>query len=124
MIQDFLNLPPLQALEIDDLGDHYRGLADGQAEPACCPQCQRDTMQGHGRQRQEFIDTPMHGKRVLIEIERRRYRCKIDVTPGLLLRRLKAGQSTMAPIFLGSVGFWKRVTSNRRSENPHPLNLP
>ena len=77
MIQDFLNLPPLRALEIDDLGDHYRVLADGQAEPACCPQCQRDTMQGHGRQRQEFIDTPMHGKRVLIEIERRRYRCKI-----------------------------------------------
>lgn len=76
MIQDFLNLPPLRALEIDDLGDHYRVLADGQAEPTCCPHCQHAVMQGHGRQRQKFIDTPMHGKRVVIEIDRRRYRCK------------------------------------------------
>ncbi|MFN8755730.1 MAG: helix-turn-helix domain-containing protein [Burkholderiales bacterium] len=31
---------------------------------------------GHGSQLQKFIDTPTHGKRLLIEIERKRYRCK------------------------------------------------
>ena len=31
----------------------------------------------HGSQRQNYLDTPMHGKRVVIEIDRKRYRCKV-----------------------------------------------
>lgn len=72
---DFLHLPNLHTLHVDDLNDHYRVVVEGDMAPAACPAC-HNALHRHGRQRQTYLDTPMHGKRVLIDIDRKRYRCK------------------------------------------------
>lgn len=72
---DFLNLPYLRTLEACDYDDHYKVAAEGCVEPTSCPVCSSGLYK-HGAQRQSYLDTPMHGKRVLIEIQRKRYRCK------------------------------------------------
>lgn len=72
---DILQLPNLHTVHIEDMGDHYRVEVEGDLIPAACPAC-HGALHRHGRQRQTYLDTPMHGKRVLIEIDRKRYRCK------------------------------------------------
>lgn len=46
--------------------------------PHCCPHCgtKKPRLHRFGRKRQEFRDTPMHGKQVLIAVQRQRYRCR------------------------------------------------
>jgi transposase len=73
---DLLNLPHLQVSDYKDCGDHYHISATGTMGPEVCPDCGHTEFYGHGTQKQSFMDTPIHGKRVLIEITRRRYRCK------------------------------------------------
>ena len=73
---DFLHLPHLRTLNIQDLGDYYQVAAEGGVVPTACPSCQ-SALYRHGSQRQAYLDTPMHGKRVIIEIDRKRYRCKV-----------------------------------------------
>lgn len=73
---DFLHLNGLRTLQVDDLGDHYRVEAEGGVLPTACPTC-TSTLYRHGSQRQSYMDPPMHGKRALIEIDRKRYRCKV-----------------------------------------------
>ena len=73
---DFLNLLPyLRTLHVQDCGDHYEVEAEGSVLPTACPAC-GESLYRHGSQRQTYLDTPMHGKRVLIELDRKRYRCK------------------------------------------------
>ncbi len=73
---DFLNLlPHLRTLRVQDCGDHYEVGAEGGILPTACPAC-GESLYRHGSQRQTYLDTPMHGKRVLIELDRKRYRCK------------------------------------------------
>ncbi len=74
-MSDMLNLPHLKVAGVHDLGDHYRIEACGTVDPMACPACDGGPLHRHGVHRQSFIDTPMHGKRVLLDIERRRYRC-------------------------------------------------
>lgn len=73
---DFLHLPNLRTLSVQDMGDHYQVAAEGGVVPTACPAC-HNALYRHGSQRQTYLDTPMHGKRVLIEIDRKRYRCKV-----------------------------------------------
>ena len=73
---DILHLEHLHAQAVHDEGDHYRIAARGDMEPASCPAC-RGPLHRHGTQRQSFMDALMHGKRVLLDIERRRYRCTV-----------------------------------------------
>lgn len=73
---DLLQLRHLRALEVVDHADHYLIRVDGQGEPSQCPQCNAIGMYRHGVQTQRYMDVPMHGKRVMLEIERRRYRCR------------------------------------------------
>lgn len=73
---DILRLPNLRAAEVGEHDDHYRIRADGQGVPTRCPACRGGNLSGHGRNKQEFMDVPIHGKRTLIEIDRRRFRCK------------------------------------------------
>lgn len=73
---DILNLPHLETTSCLDERGHYRVKATGSLEPTICLSCGHDSFYGHGSQRQAYMDTPMHGKRVLIEIDRRRFRCK------------------------------------------------
>ena len=72
---DFLRLPHLRTLGVADCGEHYKVHAEGAAVPTACPACQ-SPLYRHGSQSQNYLDTPMHGKQVLIEIDRKRYRCK------------------------------------------------
>ncbi len=73
--QDILALPGLLAINVEDLGGHYRIVAEGGVIPTACPSC-ASALYRHGSQPQSYMDTPIHGKRVLIEIDRKRYRCK------------------------------------------------
>lgn len=73
---DFLHLPNLRTLTAQDMGDHYHVEAEGGVAPTACPTC-HSPLYRHGSQRQTYLDTPMHGKRVVIEIDRKRYRCKV-----------------------------------------------
>lgn len=72
---DLLHLPHLKAAGLVEHDDHYVVTAVGQAEPTVCPECGSSSLHGHGSQKQAYMDTPMHGKRVIIELDRRRYRC-------------------------------------------------
>ena len=72
---DFLRLPHFRTLNAHDEGDYYRVEAEGNVIPTACPAC-TNSLYRHGSQRQSYMDTPMHGKRVLLEIDRKRFRCK------------------------------------------------
>lgn len=72
---DFLQLPHLRTLSVQDAGDHYEVLVEGAVIPTTCPVCQSG-LYGHGSQRQMYLDTPSHGKRVVILIDRKRFRCR------------------------------------------------
>ncbi len=63
-------------LSVKDSGDFYTVQAAGTLQPTACPHCGNVGLFGHGSQLQKFVDTPTHGKRLLVEIERKRYRCK------------------------------------------------
>lgn len=75
-VPDFLNLPGLKTLHAKDCGGHYQVEASGGIVPTTCPICQ-SALYRHGCQRQVYMDTPINGKRALIEIDRKRFRCKI-----------------------------------------------
>ena len=72
---DLLGLPNLRALRLDDKGDHLQVTVHSCAAPTACPACSAPLYR-HGTKPQQFIDTPMHGKPVMLHIERTRYRCK------------------------------------------------
>lgn len=74
---DLLNLGVLKATNMHDEGDHYVIEVDGQGIPSCCPHCQAPSPYRHGSQQQHYIDIPMHGKPVLLRVERARFRCKV-----------------------------------------------
>lgn len=77
IMSDFLNLPFIKTLSVQDNGDHYVVNVDGGAIPTACPSCASTSLYKHGSTKQSFMDTPMHGKRVIIHLERKRYRCKV-----------------------------------------------
>jgi transposase len=74
---DFLQLPSLKTITVDDNGDYYQvnAVSSTSVRPIC-PHCGAENPYGHGTINPSFIDTPTHGKKVLIDIERKRYRCR------------------------------------------------
>ena len=74
---DLLSLGSLKADRLIDEGDHYVIEVDGQGMPGCCPHCLSESPYRHGSQQQHYIDIPMHGKPVLLRVERARFRCKV-----------------------------------------------
>lgn len=76
MARDILNLQNLLARSLTDNGDHYEIQAQGTAEPTACPECQSGLFR-HGSRPQTYMDAPIHGKRVVLKIDRKRYRCKV-----------------------------------------------
>lgn len=73
---DFLHLPNLRTVNVQEVDDLYRVETKGSVVPTTCPTC-ASALYRHGSQRQTYMDTPMHGKQVLIEVDRKRYRCKV-----------------------------------------------
>ncbi len=75
---DLLNLRSLSVLSVVHNDQDYTVKAEGMVVPACCPEpeCSSTSLYRHGSQAQSFMDTPAHGRRTRIEIERKRYRCQ------------------------------------------------
>lgn len=72
---DMLMMETMEAVSFTDNGDHYVIKAVGQGEPQVCPGCGCNKLYSHGSNTQRFADMPIYGKRALIEIDRRRFRC-------------------------------------------------
>lgn len=72
---DILNLKHLKAVNTLDKGDHYLIEAASDERLSSCPGCGGPSLHGHGTQRQQYIDVPMHGRSVLLEVDRKRFRC-------------------------------------------------
>lgn len=72
-----LNLKSITEIKTEEKGDYdYHIYAVANSEPTGCPECANDAIYGHGKKTQLFMDTPIHGRRVGIFLERKRYRCR------------------------------------------------
>lgn len=74
-MNDFLNLRYIKTIGVEDNNDHYVVSVHGIVIPTICPYCGSEKLHKHGAVTQAYMDTPMHGKRVILTIERKRYRC-------------------------------------------------
>ncbi len=73
---NILNLPAYTVTAFQQNDHDYHIDAVAKQESTVCPHCQHDKLEGFGRREQMVKDLPMHGKRVGIYIDTRRYRCK------------------------------------------------
>lgn len=74
---DFLQLSSLKTLTVDDNGDYYQvNAVSASNERPVCHHCGAQNPYGHGSIKPSFMDTPTHGKKVIIATERKRYRCR------------------------------------------------
>lgn len=76
MPPDILNLPEYRVLQVDDSGPDYHLRAKTISPPTACIHCGSADMVRYGHREQLIHDLPIHGKRVGIGIDTRRYRCK------------------------------------------------
>jgi transposase len=76
MPTNILNLPAYTVTAFQKNDHDYHIDAVTKQEPVVCPHCRHDSLEGFGRREQMVKDLPMHGKRVGIYIDTRRYRCK------------------------------------------------
>lgn len=73
---DVLNLPSYRVLQVEDTDGDYHIKAETVSPPARCIHCGSDALVGFGRREQWIRDLPIHGRRVGIAIDTRRFRCK------------------------------------------------
>jgi transposase len=76
MPANILNLPVYTVTGVQENDFDYHVDAVAKHPPAGCPHCAHTSLDGFGRREQMVKDLPMHGKRVGIYIDTRRYRCK------------------------------------------------
>lgn len=76
MPRNILNLPSYTVTHIEEDEHDYHIWAEASDHPTTCPHCDHDNIVGFGRREQLIRDLPMHGKRVGIYIDTRRYRCR------------------------------------------------
>lgn len=75
MPTNILNLSRLNVERVEDDEHDYHIYANSVVNPTTCPSCQSTRLVGFGRNQQLIKDLPMHGKRVGIYFDTRRYRC-------------------------------------------------
>ena len=75
MPANILNLPQFIIKKVAESDHDYRIEAEVAEHPDCCLTCNAAEIVGFGRRDELLMDTPMHGKRVGIVVDRRRYRC-------------------------------------------------
>ena len=73
---NILNLPCYKVLGIQENEHDYRIDVETLEAPTSCPHCQSSNLVGFGRRKQMVKDLPMHGRRVGLYIDTRRYRCR------------------------------------------------
>ncbi|MHB8543337.1 MAG: ISL3 family transposase [Leptospirales bacterium] len=71
-----MNLPSYRVLQVNDADGDYQVKAESISHPARCPHCGSDALVGFGRRENWIRDLPIHGKRVALSIDTRRFRCK------------------------------------------------
>ncbi|MCL2644475.1 MAG: ISL3 family transposase [Betaproteobacteria bacterium] len=76
MPANILNLPCYKILGIQENEHDYHIMVEAADAPGSCPHCQHNNLVGFGRREQMLKDLPMHGRRVGIYIDTRRYRCR------------------------------------------------
>lgn len=76
MHSDILNLPEYRVLQVDDSGPDYHIRAETITPLTACIHCGATSFVRYGHREQLIHDLPIHGKRVGISIDTRRYRCK------------------------------------------------
>ena len=73
---DFLNLPSLKTLSVEEAERVYTVSAEA-VPPSACAHCGVvGELRGFGRRVQNYADLPSHAKQVVIAVNRRRWQCK------------------------------------------------
>jgi transposase len=73
---NILNLPNLKVVEVKEDLQNYRIVAEMAVTPTCCLHCFSFLIVGYGKKNQLYMDLPMHGKRVGVEVIRKRFLCR------------------------------------------------
>lgn len=76
MPANILNLPCYTVLGFQENKHDYHVELEAVEAPAACPHCQSSNLVGFGRREQMVKDLPMHGRRVGLYIDTRRYQCR------------------------------------------------
>ncbi|WP_348680445.1 ISL3 family transposase [Alcanivorax profundi] len=76
MPANILNLSSYDVTHIDENDHDYHVTARVKNSPQKCAHCQSGGIRGFGRREQLIKDLPMHGKRVGIYVDTRRYQCQ------------------------------------------------
>ncbi|MDE2353613.1 MAG: ISL3 family transposase, partial [Betaproteobacteria bacterium] len=76
MPANILNLAAYAVTGIEENEHDYHIRAEALKPPAACPHCKSDNLVGFGRREQMVRDLPMHGRRVGLYVDTRRYRCQ------------------------------------------------
>lgn len=76
MPANILNLSTYEVTHIDENEHDYHVTAAVKALPIACVHCHSTNIRGFGRREQLIRDLPMHGKRVGVYVDTRRYQCQ------------------------------------------------
>lgn len=76
MPANILNLPCYKVVGIQENEHDYHIDVETLHVPTSCPHCQSSNLVGFGRREQKVKDLPMHGRRVGLYIDTRRYQCR------------------------------------------------
>lgn len=76
MPANILNLPAYRVLRVETNDHDYHISAEAVESPKGCPHCRSDNLVGFGRREQMVKDLPIHGKRVGLYVDTRRFRCR------------------------------------------------
>ncbi len=76
MLSNILNLPSYIVTNIDETEHDYHINVETKTPPKNCQNCNSDNLVGFGRNEQLIRDLQIHGKRVGIYVDTRRYQCR------------------------------------------------
>lgn len=76
MPTNLLNLLSYRVIKVETNDHDYHIDAETVRPPDSCPHCSADRLVGFGHREQRVKDLPMHGKRVSIYADTRRFRCQ------------------------------------------------
>jgi transposase len=72
-----LNLPSITVTRVEEEnGNDYHVYAVPNREPQFCLECLGTAFYGHGSKTHLYMDTPIHGRRVGVLLESKRYKCR------------------------------------------------
>lgn len=73
---DTLHLPGVKTAGVQHLGHGYLARAEIVSAPTSCPKCSATKLSAFGTRKIRYMDLPLHGERMLIDLTRQRYQCQ------------------------------------------------